>query len=58
MSFIDYWPIATKMLPTESFKSQLDYALKVRNRAIRLAIVRGEIAERLGWSTKSSGLMF
>tara|TARA_B100000989_G_scaffold291770_1_gene266707 strand:+ start:484 stop:1626 length:1143 start_codon:yes stop_codon:yes gene_type:complete len=49
MNFIDYWPLAAteKMPPTElSFKSQLDHALKVRNRAIRLAIVRGEIAER------------
>lgn len=49
MNFIDYWPLAAaeKMPPTElSLKSQLDHALKVRNHAIRLAIVRGEIAER------------
>lgn len=49
MNFIDYWPLAAaeKMPPTElSLKSQIDHALTVRNRAMHLAIVRGEIAER------------
>ena len=49
MDFIDYWPLAAaeKMPPKElSFKAQLDHALAVRNRAIHMAIVRGEIAER------------
>ena len=48
-TFIDYWPLAAaeKMPPTElSLKVQLDHALAVRNRAIHMAIVRGEIAER------------
>ena len=48
-TFIDYWPLANaeKMPPTElSLKAQLDHALAVRNRAIYLAIVRDEIAER------------
>ena len=48
-TFIDYWPFANaeKMPPKElSLKSQLDHALAVRNRAIYLAIVRDEIAER------------
>ena len=48
-TFNDYWALAAaeKMPPTElSFKSQLDHALTVRNRAIHMAIVRGEIAER------------
>ena len=49
MTFIDYWSIAAeeKMPPKIlSFKPQLDHALAVRNRAIHLAIVRGEIIER------------
>jgi N-acetylmuramoyl-L-alanine amidase len=48
-TFIDYWPLAAaeEMPPTElSFKAQLSHALAVRNRAIHLAIVRGELAER------------
>ena len=48
-TFNDYWALAAaeKMPPTElSFKSQIDHALEVRNRAIHMAIVRGEIAER------------
>ena len=48
-TFIDYWPLAVaeKMSPTElSLKVQLDHALAIRNRAIYLAIVRDEIAER------------
>ena len=48
-TFIDYWALAAaeEMPPTElSLKVQLDYALAVRNRAIYLAIVRDEIAER------------
>ncbi|MEE2988798.1 MAG: hypothetical protein VX372_04420 [Verrucomicrobiota bacterium] len=49
MTFIDYWPLAVaeKMPPKDlSLKAQLDHALAVRNRAIHMAIVRGEIAER------------
>ena len=49
MTFIDYWPLAAaeEMPPKElSLKAQLDHALNVLNRAIRLAIVRGEITER------------
>ena len=49
MTFIDYWPLAAaeKMPPTElSLKVQIDHAMSVLNRAIRLAIVRGEIMER------------
>ncbi len=48
-TFIDYWALAAaeEMPPTElSLKAQLDHALAVRNRAIYLAIVRDEIAER------------
>jgi len=48
-TFIDYWApaAAEEMPPTElSLKAQLDHALAVRNRAIYLAIVRDEIAER------------
>lgn len=48
-TFIDYWPLAAaeEMPPTElSLKAQLSHALAVRNRAIHLAIVRGELAER------------
>jgi N-acetylmuramoyl-L-alanine amidase len=48
-TFINYWALAAaeEMPPTElSFKAQLDHALAVRNRAIYLAIVRDEIAER------------
>ena len=48
-TFIDYWALAAaeEMPPTElSLNAQLDYALAVRNRAIYLAIVRDEIAER------------
>lgn len=48
-TFIDYWSLAAaeKMPPRElSLKAQLSHALAVRNRAIHLAIVRGEIAER------------
>ena len=48
-TFIDYWPLAAaeEMPPRElSLKAQLGHALAVRNRAIHLAIVRGEIAER------------
>ena len=48
-TFIDYWALAAaeEMPPAElSLKAQLDYALAVRNRAIYLAIVRDEIAER------------
>ena len=48
-TFIDYWALAVaeEMPPTElSLKAQFSHALAVRNRAIYLAIVRGEIAER------------
>ena len=48
-TFIDYWALAAaeEMPPTElSLNAQLDYALAIRNRAIYLAIVRDEIAER------------
>ena len=48
-TFIDYWPLAAaeEVPSTElSLKAQLGHALAVRNRAIHLAIVRGEIAER------------
>ena len=48
-TFIDYWALAAaeEMPPAElSLKEHLDHALAVRNRAIYLAIVRDEIAER------------
>lgn len=48
-TFIDYWALAAaeEMPPTElSLKAQLDHAMAIRNRAIYLAIVRDEIAER------------
>ncbi len=48
-TFDYYWAQAAEGLtaPDEvSLKAQVDYALAVRNRAIRLAIVTGEIAER------------
>jgi N-acetylmuramoyl-L-alanine amidase len=48
-TFIDYWSLAAaeEIPPTElTLKAQLGHALALSNRAIRLAIVRGEIAER------------
>jgi N-acetylmuramoyl-L-alanine amidase len=48
-TFIDYWALAAaeEMPPTElSLRAHFSHALAVRNRAIHLAIVRGEIAER------------
>ena len=48
-TFIDYWAraAAEQTPPTEvSLEAQLGHALAVRNRAIRLAIITGEIAER------------
>ena len=48
MTFIDCWPLAAagEMHPQSSLKAQFDRALNVLNRAIRLAIVKGEITER------------
>jgi len=53
-TFIDYWAAAEAAMtaaglesPREvSLAAQLEYALAVRNRAIRLAVVTGEILER------------
>lgn len=48
-TFVEYWPIAAGQLqrPSDvSLRVQLEHALAVRNRAVRLAVVSGEIAER------------
>lgn len=48
-TFEDYWEKAAAgiIAPSEvSLRAQLDHALAVRNRAIRLAVVTGELAER------------
>ena len=48
-TFIDYWPAAASgsAAPSEpKLKIQIEHALAVRNRAIRSAIVSGELAER------------
>lgn len=48
-TFVDYWEIAAAGMPGPdelSLRAQVDYALAVRNRAQRLAIVSGELAER------------
>ena len=45
----DYWAIAAEEFdPPESsaFAAQIDHALAIRNRAVKLAIVIGELAER------------
>ncbi|MFT5836875.1 MAG: N-acetylmuramoyl-L-alanine amidase [Candidatus Azotimanducaceae bacterium] len=48
-TFIDYWPIAAAELqrPSElTLQAQVDHARAVRNRAVQLAVVLDEIAER------------
>ncbi|MGZ0706909.1 hypothetical protein ACWPKO_01060 [Coraliomargarita sp. W4R53] len=48
-SFVDYWSVAAAEVeaPNElTLKAYIDYALAVRNRAVRMAIVTEEIAER------------
>jgi len=48
-TFIDYWPeVKAELTPRGelTLKAQLEHALAVRNRSIRLAVVTGELAER------------
>lgn len=46
---VDYWALAAAALeapPANNLVAQIDHALAVRNRAVNMAIVSGELAER------------